>query len=127
MSQNRPINNDPYRTTPRTWRSNINSRDLTILMKRALRQALNNRNELECNKNVLNALVKRNLCYPDNKLTNEGIVVAIEESSLLQQAKSLSITIETIELKLEGKARPDISALNHLLANRNIKTGCYAE
>lgn len=127
MNQNIPENYDPYRTKPRTWRSNINSRNLSLPMKKALREALKNENKVNCNKNIFNALVARNLCSQKYILTNEGQVVAIEESSLLQQSKSLSLTINILELKLARKERPETAVLSHLLSNNHIKAGCYAE
>ena len=78
MNQKRPNNYDPYRTTPRTWRSNISNSVLSVPMKRALREALNNENKVTCNKNILNALTKRNLCYNNGYLNNGGRIVAIE-------------------------------------------------
>lgn len=127
MHQNRPENNDPYRTTPRTWRSNISNRNLSVAMKKVLREALNDENKVYCNKNILNALAARNLCDQNSCLTNEGRVVAIEESSLTKQAKSLSLHINVVELHLENKERPETATLNHLLNKNNYKSGCYAE
>jgi len=127
MNQNRPENYDPYRTKPRTWRSNINSRNLSLPMKKALREALKNEYKVNCNKNIFNALVTRNLCSQNNILTKEGQVVAIEESSLIQQIKSLSLTINILELNLTKKKRPETSVLSHLISNNHIKIGCYAE
>lgn len=127
MNQNKYENYDPYRTKPRTWRSNINSGNLSVPMKKALRGALNNENKVNCNKNILNALVVRNLCSQNYNLSNEGRVVAIEESSLTQQTKSLSLNINIVELKLEKKERPETAVLNHLLNDNLIKAGCYAE
>ena len=127
MSQNKPENHDPYRTKPRTWRSNINSRNLSLPMKKALREALKNENKLNCTKNIFNALITRNLCSQNYILTNEGQVVALEESSSLQQTKSLSLTINILELKFARKERPETAVLSHLLSNNHIKAGCYAE
>jgi hypothetical protein len=127
MNQNKPENYDSYRTTPRTWRSNINSRNLSLPMKRALRESLKNENKVNCTRNISNALVTRNLCSQNCILTNEGQVVALEESSLLQQTKSLFLTINILELKLARKVRPETAVLNYLLSNNHIKAGCYAE
>lgn len=127
MNQNRPENHDPYRTKPSTWRSNLNCRNLTFPMKKALREALNNENKVNSNKNIVKALVARNLFSQNYNLTNEGQVVAIEESSLIQQTKFLSLSINTIELEFAKKERPETFVLRHLLSNNLIKTGCYAE
>jgi len=127
MNQKRPNNYDPYRTTPRTWRSNISNSVLSVPMKKALREALNNENKVTCNKNILNALTKRNLCYNNGYLNNGGRIVAIEGSSLTQQTNSLSLPMNTVELQWKKKERPEIAVLNHVLNKNDCKAGCYAE
>lgn len=127
MNQIRPENYDPYRTTPRTWRSNISDSKLSVPMKKALREALNNENKLYCKKNILNALTKRNLCHKNGYLNNEGRIVAIEASSLKQQANSLALPINTVELKWGTKEGPEIAVLRHLLNKNEYKAVCYAE
>lgn len=127
MNKNRPNNYDPYRTAPRTWRSAPSFKSLSGLMEKALRDALSNENLINCKESTANALAMRRLCDQNGRLTHEGRVVAIDVSSLKQQAKALSLPINEIELPIINRKRPEIAVIDYLLNERRYKEVCFAE
>lgn len=102
-------------TISETWRSTYNFnliiKSLSRLMKKVLREALNNKNHINCRLNTMNSLILRNLCDEDGKLTQEGKVVALAILSLKKQTEALSININEIEYR---KNLPKINPINYL-------------